>query len=106
MGKKSGFSKLTDSNKVDATCIVEYEFQHSRKFKEFVTVGFCDDDEEVFCYTALDIRDLYKAILVLQDVFENALQQLPEGEQKEIRAEAMLECAEEYEWEGREEDDE
>lgn len=106
MGKKSGFSKLTDSNKVDAKCTVEYEFQYKKVFDEFAVVGFCNEEEEAFCYTALDIRDLYKAILVLQDVFENALQQLPEGEQKEIRAEAMLECAEEYEWEGREEEDE
>lgn len=103
MGKKSGFSKLTDSNKVDAKCVVTYEYQHKKEFDEFAVVGFDNGEQEAFCYTALDIRDLYKAILMLQDVFENALQQLPEEEQKEIRAEAMLECAEE--WRGWEEED-
>jgi len=95
MPRWSGFTKLTTPELVDARCTLEYEFQHKKHFTEFVLIGFNDEEEEQFCFTAVDIRDLYRAIVTLQRVYEKAIGLVPEEERAKLELQAFAECMEE-----------
>lgn len=100
MAEYEGFTHMTDEALVDAFCAVWADGKE-RRFRHFVAIGFdgLEDEEEptqMWCITAVDIRDLYKAIKTLEDVYERAIEQVSPEARRAFEADILLESLVDY----------
>lgn len=91
MSKYEGFTELTFEELVEARCKVSVPEDGEREFKNFIMVGFDEDEEgEQYCVTAAKLSQLYLGIKTLQTTFKRALQQAPEDVKRELEAEVAI----------------
>ncbi len=71
-----GKTEFTEDN--SATCYVE-EGPESEQFSSFIVVGF--DNNHPTCVLQARVEDLHEAIVLLQSLYQQALQELPVTDQ-------------------------
>lgn len=96
-GDFTGYTEMTYKDLVHAVCNVEYG-PSTATFDEFIVVGFNEigvsdnEDEELYGpkqIVAAEAHNLYKAIRMLQQTYEEAMSQTSAQQRREIEAEII-----------------
>ena len=92
----SGFSKIVGKDEINAKCMVIAEGE-KRKFDEFVLVGFSYGDGNAsgntMMVTTTDIVDLHRAITLLVEAYDKALDEMGPEVRRILETERAIEDA-------------
>ena len=87
---KKNWVRLTDPRKVNARCTFTAD-KRTQSFSQFILVGFHENGETLV--TAADLRDLAKGIQMLQEVYDNAMEQVTPDVRRSVEVDIFLEGA-------------
>jgi hypothetical protein len=86
-----GKINIIPSDKLVTKCVVQCENDNSfHVFDRFVAVGV-EEDGKLLCVTATDLTNIGRTIKVLQKIYEEGMNQVPDGEAINTQANLILE---------------